>query len=150
MLQQHALQFERTDAIVRRLEHIVRAANEGEITVVINEDHVTAAIDLAFRARELAVVGLVALHQAGRALIAEHQRHFAFLGRIAVGIDDADAVARHRPPHRADLQRLLRRIADHRGGLGLAVAVANGEAPCALHLIDDLGIEWLAGAADFA
>ena len=74
-------------------------------------------------------------------------RHFAFLGVLVVRIQQADPVARQRPAHRAWLDRLAGRIADLRGGLGLAVAVADGQAPGRLHLLDDLRVQRLAGAA---
>src|SRR6185312_9939403 len=49
-----------------------------------------------------------------------------------------------------DLDLLPRRVAGERRCLGLAVAVADGESPGCADLIDHLGIERLAGAADLA
>ena len=74
----------------------------------------------------------------------------ASAGFVAVSIEQGHTVARQGPAHRARHDRLARRIADLRRGLGLAVAVADGEAPGLLNLVDDLGIERLAGAADLA
>ena len=59
-------------------------------------------------------------------------------------------VPRQRPPHRTGLHRLPRRVADLRGRLRLPVAVTNGQAPRASHLLDDLGVERLAGAEHLA
>ena len=109
MLDQHAFELERADAVVGRLEHVVGAADEGEIAVVVDEHHVAAAIVIAVGARQLAVVALIALHQAGRTVGAEHQRHLALFRRMPVGILDDDAIARQRPAHRADLDLLPRR-----------------------------------------
>jgi hypothetical protein len=44
MFEQNALQLERADAIVRRLEYVVGAADEGEIALVVGEYDVTAAV----------------------------------------------------------------------------------------------------------
>ena len=150
MFEQHAFQFERADAVVGRFEDVVGTADEGEIALVIGEHHVAAAIEIAIGAAELAVVALIALHQAGGPVGAEHQRHLAFLGDVAVAVGDLHAIARQRTAHRADLDLLARRIAGERRGFGLAVAVADGQAPGRLHLIDHFGIERLAGAADLA
>src|SRR5437588_671363 len=82
----------------------------------------------------VAVVALIALHQAGRPDGTEHQRDLALLGDVAVIVGDLDAVTRQRPAHRTDLDLLARRIAGERRGFGLAVTVADGQSPRRLHL----------------
>ena len=69
---------------------------------------------------------------------------------MSVDIGDPHPVSGQWTAHRSDLHLLPRRIPAQRGGLGLAVAVTDGQAPGGLHLIDHLGIERLAGAADLA
>ena len=44
VLDQHALQLERADAVVRGLEDVVGAADEGQIALVVGKHHVAAAI----------------------------------------------------------------------------------------------------------
>jgi len=65
-------------------------------------------------------------------------------------VDELDHVPGRGPPHRTRLHGLLRRIADLRCGLGLTVAVADGETPRASNLFDDLGVERLTGAQQLA
>ena len=67
-------------------------------------------------------------------------------GRVALLVEKNDPVPGQRPAHRTGLQGLAGRVADLGGGLGLAVAVADGDAPRLPHLLDHLGVERLARA----
>ena len=67
-----------------------------------------------------------------------------------VGVDEHDAIARQGPAHRAGNDRLSGRIADHHGGLGLPVGIAQAQAPGSPHLLDDLRIDRLARRVDLA
>ena len=69
---------------------------------------------------------------------------------LSVGVDEADAEAGQRAAHRAGLDLLARRVADLGRGLGLAVEVADGQAPGVADLVDDLGVERLARGDDLA
>src|SRR5207245_9145883 len=122
VLDQDALQLERADPIVGGFEDVVGAADKGEIAVVIDEHHVAAAVVIAVGTGELAVLALIALHQARRTIRAEYQRHLAFFGDAPIGIHDLDAITGQRPAHRADLDLLPRRVAGTRSGCRLAVA----------------------------
>jgi hypothetical protein len=83
-------------------------------------------------------------------MLAHHQRDLALDRGLAVGVEQGDLVAGQRAAHGAGLERLVGRVADLRGGLGLAETVADGDAPGLLHLLDDLGVERLAGADQLA
>ena len=91
----------------------------------------------------------IALHEPERTL-REVDADLAFLAHATRGIQQHDPVSGQRPPHRAGLDRLPRGIADLRGGLGLAVAVADRDAPGLAHPGDHLGIQRLAGACRLA
>ena len=149
MLDQDAFELERADAIVGRFEDIVGAADIGQVAVVVDRSDVAGAIDRAVHRADAAVVGLIALHQSGRPRL-QHQADLAFLLLFAVHIEQCHPIARQRPAHRARLHGLARRIADERRGFGLAVTVADGDAPRRLDPFDDFRIERLAGADQFA
>jgi hypothetical protein len=55
----------------------------------------------------------VAHHQAERAH-GQVERHLALVGRVVVGVEQHDLVARQRAAHRAGLDRLAGRVADLR------------------------------------
>ena len=150
VLDQRALQFERADAVVGSLEHVVGAADEGDVAVgITRRDIAGVVVAVVHRLGVLRGAFLVAGHQAERAL-AQVDADLAFVGLAAVCVEQRDAVAGQRPAHRARLERLAGRVADLRGGLGLAVAVAQLDAPGGAHALDDLGVERLAGADQLA
>src|SRR6478752_7527459 len=150
MFEQDAFKLERADAVVRRLEDVIGTSDESQVALLVGKYHVASAIELAVGAAELAVIALIALHQARRTVDAEQQADLPFLGGVAVGVGDLDAIAGHWAAHRSDLDVLAGRISRQRGGLGLAVAVADRQPPRAADLIDHFGIERLAGAANLA
>src|SRR3954447_25283176 len=149
MLQQDAFKFERADPVVGRFENVVGAADESQVTLLIGKHDVTASIKLAIRAAQFAVLALVTLHQPGRSIV-KQERDLPLFGRLSVAVGDPHFVTRQRPAHRSDFYLLPRRVAGQCGGFGLAVAVADRQAPCGAHLVDDLRIERLSGAADLA
>src|SRR5439155_3401914 len=91
----------------------------------------------------------VAGHQSERAGI-KFQAYLDLVGLVAVDIERRNAVARQRTAHRSWLQRLAWRVADLRGGFGLAEAVAKRQSPRLPDLVDDLRIERLARADQLA
>ncbi len=109
---------------------------------------VAGAVGDAAQRREAAIVLLVALHQPRRRLV-EQDGDLALLHLAVLGVEQADAVARRLPAHAAGLHRLAREIAELQRGLGLAVALAHGHAPDALDMLDHLGVQRLAGRAQF-
>ena len=145
MLDHHAFQLERADAVVRGFEDVVGAADIGEIAVGVAHRHVAGAVAVARQRLDVAVVVLVALHQPERPGV-EREADLALVPVLAVGIAEPDRVARQRPAHRSRLDLLPRAVADLGGGLGLAVAVADGQAPVMLDAVDHLGVQRLAGA----
>ena len=146
VLDQHALQLEGADAVVGGLEDIVGPAHVGDVALLIDAGHVAGAVvaPLHGRRRALRVVG-IAHHQAGRARLAQGQGHLPLACRLVLGVEHHHPVAGQGAPHGARLERLARGVADLGGGLGLAEAVPDGEAPGPAHLLDHLGVEGLAG-----
>src|SRR3954447_22027504 len=66
--------------------------------------------------------------------------------RVGRRVDEDDREPRQRLAHRARLDCGARRVADLGTGLGLAVAVADRQAPRRAPLLDDLGVQRLARA----
>ena len=67
MLDQHALELERADPVVRRFEHIVGAADEREVAVAVaRRDVAGVVVAISHRIRRLRVVIRVAVGQAER------------------------------------------------------------------------------------
>jgi hypothetical protein len=99
VLDQHALQLERADPVLRRLEDVVGAADVGEVAVgIANGDVAGAVVAVGRRIRGLLPVVLVAQHQPRGARI-DGERDLP-LGRfVAVGVEQGDAVARQRPAY---------------------------------------------------
>ena len=150
VLDQAAFQLERADAVVAGLEHVVGAADEGDVAVGVARGGVAGAVAaVAHHFRGLLGAVLVGLHQAQRAH-RQVQRHLALVGRMFVDVEQHHLVAGKRAPHAAGLDGLAGRVADLRRGLGLAEAVAQGQAPGVLHLVNDLGVERLASADHLA
>ena len=147
---QDAFQFERADAVVRRLEDVVGTADVGDVTVGIDRGRVTGVIETITHhlGRFLGVV-VVGDHQSERTR-RQGQTDFTFVTHLAVHIDQAHLVAGHRPSHRAELDCLSGRVANLCGRFGLAETVAQGNAPRLLDLIDDFGVQRLAGADQLA
>ena len=92
---------------------------------------------------------LIAGHEPDRAR-AQRNRDLAAVALEPVGVEEGDAIARQRPPHRTGNDRLSGRIADHHRGLGLPVGIAQRQAPGPPDLLDDLRIDRLARRVDLA
>ena len=150
MLDEHALEFERRHLVVRRLEHVVGAADVGDVAVFVAAGDVAGVVvptghhgGVALRVTE------VPGHQVQRRL-GQVQADLALVGRLTgERVDQHHRHPRHGPAHRARLHRLSGRVADLQRGLGLAEAVADGQSPGAVHGRDHLGIERFAGAENF-
>jgi hypothetical protein len=146
VLDQHALELERTDPVVRGLEHVVGAPDEREVAVrVAHGDVAGVIVTVVHRRRGALRVVEIAGRDPGRA-VTEVDADLALVGGLAVRVEQRDPIAGQRQTHRAGFDASTRRIPDHRGRLGLPVAVAHREAPRAPDLLDHLGIQWLAGA----
>src|SRR5579863_609959 len=135
VLDQHALDLERADLVVRRLEDVVGPADERDVAVVVSPRHV-AAVVVAVGHRP-GVSAPVAGHQAPRAVRqVETDLSFprAFDEGAARDVDERDRDARERPAHGAGLERRAGWVPHRRRGLGLPVAVADREPPLLAHL----------------
>ena len=129
VLDQHALQFERADAVIGALEDVIGAADVPEVSVSITGCDVAGPVIGAFECRARARrVPQIALHETKRAL-SQSQRDLAVVRLFPVGIQECQFVARQRPSYCAWLEQLARAVADLGGRLRLPVAVTNGEAP---------------------
>src|SRR6185437_12408941 len=134
-----------------RLEYVVGAADVGEVAVVVAGGHVAGVV--VATAHRLGVplgVAPVAGHQPQRA-VRQVQADLA-LGRWLAGdgVDEDHGVTGQGAAHRAKLDGLAGSVADLGGGLGLAVAVPDGDVPGPADLLDHLGVERLAGREAFA
>ncbi len=152
MLQQGALQLERADLVVGGLEDVVGAPDVGEVPVGVAGGDVAGPVQpvrhgLGGARRVVPVAG----HHPGRPYTQVHAQ-LTLVGGLLAGdrVQQDDLVARRRPAHGAGLDGDAGEVADLEGGLGLAEAVANGDAPGLADLLDDLGIERLAGGDGLA
>src|ERR1041384_3424537 len=146
MLDQSALQFEWAEPVIGGLENIVFPADIGDVAIGVAACYITrAVIAIIFGSERRYAVLHVALHQPERP-----RRHieadFAIGGRFALDIEQCHFVSRQRPAHAARVHLLARWISDHRRGLGLTVAIADGQAPGRADTLDHFGIQWLARA----
>ncbi len=150
MLDEHALELERTQSVIRRFEHVIRAAHKGKVAVVVSRCDVAGVIiAVSHRVRRLRVIIRISVGEADRP-IGEAQTDFTFIRRhVPFGIEQYDVIAGKRPAHRSGLHRLTRRVADLGGRLSLAVTVSDRQPPCFLHLSNHFRIERLAGRQDF-
>ncbi|MNV46891.1 hypothetical protein D3C71_1387380 [compost metagenome] len=150
VLDQRAFQLEGADAVVGSLEHVVGAADEGDVALFVDLRGVAGAVvAVAHHFGGLFRAVLVAQHQAERAHI-QRQGHFAFVTRHAIRVEHGHPVARQRTAHGPRLEPLARRVADQGGGFRLAETVAQQQAPGMQDLLDDLRVERLTGAHQFA
>src|SRR5271170_169790 len=123
VLDQRALEFEGTEAIIVRFEHVVGAADKGDVAGSVARGDVAGSVIVALERAQAAVVVLIALHQTyrpGR----ERDRDLAMIGLEPFGVEERDAITRQRAPHRARDDPLANRIADHHRRLGLAIGIA--------------------------
>src|SRR5512137_155329 len=143
VLDEGALQLEGADAVVGALEDVVGPADVGDVAVRVPHRDV-AGVVVAVAHHELVQrrVVLVAGHEPGRAG-REVEGDLPLVGQVPLPVEERDPVPGHGAPHRARLDHLARGVAHLRGGLGLAVPVADDRAPALPHLLDDLGVERL-------
>ena len=131
------------------MNSVVGAADVSDEALRVARGDVAGAEVLAFDRLQRAVVVEIAGRQSER-LGRERQGDLAVVGFEPLDVEQHDAIARQRPPHRADHQLLPRRIADHHRRLGLAVAIAQRQSPGAPHLLDHVRTERLARRANLA
>ncbi|EGJ73920.1 putative acetyl-CoA synthetase [Streptomyces sp. Tu6071] len=152
VFEQRALQLEGADLVVARLEDVVGAAHVGEVAVLVPGADVARPVVPAGRRRGGAfLVAVVAAHEAdgaGR----EVEADLALGGARCAGhgVEEFDREAGAGAAHGAGLEGLARGVGDGDGGLGLAEAVADRDAPGAAHVLDDLGVEGFPGGDDGA
>ena len=146
VLDQDALELEGADPIVRRLEHVVGAADEGDVALGVASGDIARPVMAAghYSRASLRIV-LIAGHQAMRPL-AEIDRDLPLVAVSALGVEESDAIAGQRPADVPGLEPLAWRIADQGRRFRLAIAVADIDVPGSPDSLDDLGVERLAGA----
>ena len=66
MLDEHALELERADAIVRGFEDVIGAPDVSQVAVAVAQRHVTGAIDAARERQQVSIVALITLHKPER------------------------------------------------------------------------------------
>src|SRR5680860_636926 len=149
VLDEHALELERADLVVRGLEDVVGASDVGDVPLVVDGGDVAGVVPAArHRVGVPGLVSLVAGHQGERLVptTREVQADLALAGLHTVagdGGDDRDRAAGARTAHRSRLQQGAGTVAHYRGHLGLTVAVAKRQTPFLPDLSDHLGVERL-------
>src|SRR6266513_5421154 len=150
MLDQHALELERADAVVGGFEDIVHAAHVSQVAFRIARRHIPGVVVAVAHGAGIArAIIQIPLHEPEWPL-RQVDADLALLAHAPVRAEQHDRTSGERAPHRAGFDRLPRRVADLRGGLGLPETLTDGDAPGVAHLCDHLGVERFAGARDFA
>ncbi len=151
MLEQRALHLEGRHLVVGGLEHVVGATDERQLAVGVTDGDVAGVEEaVAHRRRRAIGVAQVLGHQVDGPL-GQVQADLALVARFAGdGVEQRDGDAGQRLAHGSGGHGGSGGVADDRGGLGLPVAVADGEPPRCLDPADDLGVERLAGRDDLA
>jgi hypothetical protein len=146
ILDQRALQFERTQAIIGTLEDVVGAADIGEVTIGIAVRHVAGSVVTSGkRLRGALIVVHIANHQADGLGIGD-DRDLAVIGLLALGIEQNHAVPRRGLAHGAGFDDLSGKIAQQQDVFRLAKTVADGDVPSRSHPLDHFRVERFAGA----
>src|SRR5262249_51640152 len=148
---ERALDLERADAVAGRDDHVVRAADEPEVAVVVAAGAIAGQIPLAAPARGRSGRIFPVLEEERRRLPA--QRQVADLAGRKLGAvlsDDAQVVPREGLPHGPRSDRERRQIAGQDDALGLAVAVVDEPTEGVVPGVDHLRIERLAGGGAMA
>jgi hypothetical protein len=106
MLDEHAFQLERGNLIVGRLEHIVGAADVGDVTVGVAAGHVARVVVAGSGDPVVAVVvAEIPGHEIHRSRI-QSQTDLALAGGLpADGVDDLHRNTGQRSAHRTGLDR---------------------------------------------
>ena len=145
MLEQRALDLERPDPVRRREDHVVRAADEPEVALLVGHAAVACHVPAVPEDR----LGLVARLP----IPGEQRRRAAEQGDVALHaraadlrmiVDHRDVVPGSREPHRAGSHLHSWRVGDEERVLGLAVPVVHGDPERILEALDHLRVERLA------
>ena len=144
MFHQQTLQFKRADAVVGGLEDVVRATDVEDVTVGIAAGDIAGPV-IVF----MPSAPQIALHQADRGCC-QINRNFSLVTRVAVRVEQFNPVTRHRATHGAGFDPGAGRIRNQNGGLGLSIAIADGDAPGVAHAVDHFRIQRFAGAGGLA
>ncbi len=147
MLHQRRLHLERPDPVGRRDDHVVGAAHEPEIAVLVGDRPVAAVVPVATKraAGGLRVTPVFA-EQPHRALRRDPHRHVALLARIqhlAVVVDHAHVEAWRRLAHRTRPHRQAAVVGDQIDRLGLPEAVVDRQTRRLPPDLDHLRVERL-------
>lgn len=150
VLQQGALQLEGTDLVVGGLEDVVGPADVREVPVRVPGADVAGAVVAAYHhLGRLLRVAVVTGHQAhGVGGQVEADLALLHVRLTADRVDEGDAETGARAPHGPLLEPLTGAVGDLDGGLRLAEAVPDGDAPGAPHRLDDLRVEGFAYGDD--
>ena len=144
MLEQGALDLERPDAVCRRENHIVRAADEPQVPLLVADRAVAGDVPAVTEHRVgLVRVVPVAAEQCGGAAL---ERDVALGPWNAAGtrlVDHRDVVALRRQSHGARPDRDTREVRDEQRVLGLPVSVVDCQSKRVLEPRDHLRVERL-------
>ena len=145
MALQHALDLERRDIHAGHFQHVVAPAAVNEVAVVVLDIFVAGARPFAQerRARLLAVVPIH--HRAGRAAHLQFAHLAARCDDLAVVVDQADIVARHRLAGGAVFHLAGAVREENVQHLGRAEAVENVDAVALAPAPADIGRQRFAG-----
>ncbi|MNP10596.1 hypothetical protein D3C76_1027520 [compost metagenome] len=150
MLDQRAFQLKGADAVVGGLEHVVGATDKGDVALGVDLRGVAGAVvAVAHHFGGFFRAVLIAQHQAKWTHV-QRQGDFALIAGYPVGVEHGHPVARQRTAHGAGFEHLAGGVADQGGGFRLAEAVSQRQVPGMQDLLDDLRVEWLTGAHQFA
>src|SRR5680860_753025 len=149
MLDQHRLELERTDPVVRGLEHVICTPDVGDVTTRVPGGHVACVIRIvAHRLVGLLVVAVIADHQphwaptrAGEAKAELTLRAVTDLLLTGRRVEQDYVITGQGPPHRSGDNLLAGGVAHLSCCLGLAEPVPDHDAKSVLDLLDDLGVE---------
>ena len=146
MLEKRALDLERADPVRTRRDHVVGAADEPKIAVIVELRAVARDVPLAaVRSVRLFFILIVAAEERRRIAAQADVADVPGLARLTLGIHDADVVSGRRLAHRAGPDFHPRPVSDQQRVFGLPVAVEDRQPERVFPARQYFGIERLAG-----
>ena len=146
MLEQRALHLERADPVRGRDDHVVGAADEPQVPVLVAHRPVAGEVPAVAECGLGLLGGVPVAREQGRWTPDEGEVALdAGRADVARLVDHRDVVARCGEAHRAGPDRGRRRVRDEERVLGLSVSVVDRHAERVLEAGDDLRVERLAG-----